>query len=238
MLVEDVMTRDVAAVHPEAPLVEAIRIMTERRVSGLPVIDGQGALVGILTEGDLLRRVETGTGEHRRSWWVDCLLGPGRSAAEYVRTHGRRVQDVMTRAVATVGASASLADVVGIMERRHIKRVPVLEAGRLVGIVSRADLVRALGRALSEEASGSDAAVGDAALRDRLETALGQEPWFTPGNVRIGVRDGVVSLDGIVTDERTRSAMMVAAQNVPGVRKVLDRLTWIDASTGMAIPLG
>ncbi len=141
MRAADLMTRDIVTVGPEMPLADAIRLMLEHRVSGLPVADGTGRLVGLLTEGDLLHRAETGT-DTVRLGWLQALLARGRMAERYVHTHGRRVRDAITQDVLTVGEASPLEDVIRIMESRYVRRVPVVEGGRLVGIVSRSDLVR------------------------------------------------------------------------------------------------
>ena len=141
----DVMTRNTLSVGPDASVLEAIRLMVDNHVSGLPVIDERGQLVGILTEGDLLRRGETGTERHRPRW-LEILMGPGRLASEYVRTHGRKVDEIMTREPVSVTPKTLLDEIVELMERHRIKRVPVIEGERLVGIVSRADFLHAIAR--------------------------------------------------------------------------------------------
>jgi len=151
MKASEIMTLGVVTVRPEASVKEAASLMLERGISGLPVVDASGRLVGIVTEGDLLRRVETGT-ERSRPRWLEFLLGPGRLANEYVHSHARKVQDVMTPGVITVSKDAPLQDVVSILEQRRIKRVSVTRGDKLVGIISRASLVQALAR-LAQEAS-------------------------------------------------------------------------------------
>ena len=148
----DIMTRTILSAGPKTPVAEAIGLMLDNRVSGLPVIDEAGQLVGILTEGDLLRRGETGTERHRPRW-LEILLGPGRLASDYVRTHGRKVEDIMTRDPVSVAPETPLDEIVELMERHRIKRVPVLEGEKLVGIVSRADFLRALAWRLEEQSS-------------------------------------------------------------------------------------
>jgi len=143
MKASDVMSRNILSVGRDAAIAEAIRLMLDNRISGLPVIDTAGRLVGILTEGDLLRRSETGTERHRPRW-LEILMGPGRLAGEYVRTHGRKVAEIMTRDLVSVTPDTPLDEIVALMERRRIKRVPVLDGDTPVGIVSRADLLRAL----------------------------------------------------------------------------------------------
>ena len=154
----DIMSREVLALDAEAPLAQAVRLMTEHRVSGLPVLDRAGRLVGVLTEGDLLRRAEIGT-DGDPPGWIASLLFPGREAGAYVRTHGRRVEEIMTDTPVTVTEDTPLAELVRLMQRHRVKRLPVLREGRLVGVVSRADLIRKLGEALAgPPASADDAA--------------------------------------------------------------------------------
>src|SRR5271157_295446 len=151
MIASDVMTRNVISVPPDATVAQAVELMLERGISGLLVVDASGVLAGIVTEGDLLRRDELGT-ERRRSWWLRMIASPGRQAGDFTRTHGRKVADVMTHDVLSVAADAPLAEIVALMEEHRIKRVPVLEGDRVVGVVSRADLLRALSVAARERA--------------------------------------------------------------------------------------
>lgn len=232
MRADNVMTSEMATIRSDAPLGEAIALMTDRRVSGLPVMDDDDLLVGILTEGDLLRRVEIGTEAHRQPRWLDILRGPGRSTAAYVRTHSRRVEDLMTRNVATVREDAPLEDVVTLMEQKHVKRLPVVRGDHVVGIVSRSDLIRALGQVLRQSVP---AEVSDAAIGSRLQADLRDESWFAARNVSVTVKAGVVKLQGIITDERAHDALRVAAQNMAGVSEIDDQLIWMDPR--MAIPI-
>src|SRR5262252_1567879 len=143
MKVSDVMTREVVSIAPEASVLEAVRLMLQHNISGLPVIDAKGNLQGVVTEGDFLRRVETGT-ERKRSRLVEFLLGPGRLATDYVQATGRKVGEVMTPDARTVGEDETLEKVVNLMERYRIKRVPVVRGDKVVGIVTRQNLMRAL----------------------------------------------------------------------------------------------
>ena len=143
MKAEDVMTRDVISIDPDATVLQAARLMLQHHISGLPVIDKDGNLVGVLSEGDFLRRRETKT-ERRRSRWLEFLMGPGRIAAEYSHSHGSKVSEVMTTDVQTVEQDAALEDIVDLMERRRIKRVPVVCGGQMVGIVTRSNLMHAM----------------------------------------------------------------------------------------------
>ena len=231
MNASDVMTRNVLSVRPEATIAEAIRLMLDNRISGLPVLDETGRLVGILTEGDLLRRGETGTERHRPRW-LEILMGPGRLAEEYVRTHGRRIAEVMTRDPVSVSPDTPLAEIVALMERHRIKRVPVLDGEIPVGILSRADLLRSLAGALAEVPA---AAASDQEIRERILAELARAAWVPRDGVAITVKNGVVDLNGVILDEKERVALRVAAENVPGVRAVQDHLVWVEPVSGTVI---
>ena len=231
MNASDVMTRTLLSVRLDATVAEAIRTMLDNRISGLPVIDEAGRLVGILTEGDLLRRGETGT-ERQRSRWLEILMGPGRLAGEYVRTHGRKIGEVMTRDVVSVTLDTPLKEVVELMERHRIKRVPVLHGEVLVGILSRADLLRALLGALQEEESP---ATNDGEIRERILGELAKAAWMPRDGIAVTVENGVVDLNGVILDEKEREALRVAAENVPGVRAVEDHLVWVEPVSGTII---
>ena len=225
----EVMSHNPIAVPAEAGLAEALRLMFDHHVSGLPVADGKTRLVGILTEGDLLRRSELGTAG-QRSRWLDLLMS-GRLASEYVRTHTRRVSEIMTRDVVSVAEDTPLTEVVRLMERHRIKRVPVLRDGALIGIVSRADLLRAIQRLLVAEPK---TAASDETIRRHVLDELAQAPW-APHGLTVDVANGVVTLDGVILDEQKRSALRVAAENVPGVKAVVDHIVWVEPVTGWVI---
>ncbi len=227
MIAADIMTHPVLSVAPDAPLSQAIRLMTDHRVSGVPVVTEGGALVGILTEGDMLRRPETCTEGEKPGWLLSFLL-PGREADKYIRTHSRRVSEVMTQEVLTVPATAPLSDVVHLMRRHHVKRLPVMQDGRMIGIVSRADIVRQVGAALANAPTSADDAAVLAAINDAVE----KEPWAPGKMVSITVRDGVVGLDGCLYDLRERDAMGVLAENAPGVKRVENRIVCFEAYSG------
>ena len=230
MKASDVRSRNILSVGRDATIAEAIRLMLDNQISGLPVIDA-GRLVGILTEGDLLRRSETGTERHRPRW-LEILMGPGRLAGEYVRTHGRKVEEIMTRDLVSVTPDTPLDELVALMERRRIKRVPVLDGDAPVGIVSRADLLRALVRTLDEEPV---AVVGDDEIRERILAELAKVSWVPRDGLTITVGDGAVGLDGVILDEKEREALRVAVENVPGVRAIEDRLVWVEPVSGTII---
>lgn len=229
MKAQDVMTQYVTAIGPDDSLSKAIRIMLQNKISGLPVLDAHGLLVGMITEGDLLRRAETAT-QRRRPRWLEFFTGPGKMADEYVHTHGRKVSDVMTTDPISVGEDTPLEEVVTLMEKQRIKRVPVVRTDKVVGIISRANLLHALAR-LSGEIKPAE--VDDRAIRERILNDLRREPWAPLGTINVIVRNGVVDLWGAITDERERQALVVAAENVPGVKSVHDQLVWVDPMSGM-----
>lgn len=209
--------------------------MLEHRISGLPVVDDAGALIGIVTEGDLLRRAETGTEKHRPRW-LELLLPSGRLAADYIEAHARRVCEVMTTDVISAAPDTPLEGAVQEMEKHRIKRLPVVEDGKLVGIVSRADLVRVLLRKLTDEANrGASHPSTDAEIRDRIVDVIDKQPWGPRFSVTVTVKDGVVDFHGTITDDRERTALTVAAENVPGIKGVRDHLVWVEPTSGMVI---
>jgi len=229
MKAQDVMTRRVISIDPEAPVMQAVRLMLQYRISGLPVVDAKGHLVGIVTEGDFLRRGEIGT-QRRRSRWLEFLIGPGRLANEYVHASGRKVGEVMTPDPSTVTEDTPVDEIVQSMERRRIKRVPVVRGQQLVGIVSRANIMHAL---VSLSHGAKAPAGGDAAIREQILTECEKQAWAPLVNVV--VRDGIVELWGTITDDRQREAMIVASENVPGVKEVHDHLVWIEPSSGFVM---
>lgn len=230
MITADVMSRSVVAISPDAPLAQAVRLMVNNRVSGLPVIDAGGRPVGMLTEGDLLRRVETGTEGEAPGWFAGFFI-PGRLAAQYVLTHGRLVSEVMTSDVMSVTEETPLLDVVALMRRKRIKRLPVVREGRVVGIVSRADLVRVVADALGAPA----ATATDASIRQAIFDELDRQAWAPLNAVSVAVENGVVLLDGCLFDLRERDAIGVIAENAPGVKQVENRIVCIEPNSGMLI---
>ncbi len=230
MQVKDVMTHHVITVPPRATVLQAAQLMLQNDISGLPVVDEKGELVGILSEGDFLHRGEADT-ERKRPRWLEFVLGPGRLAADYVHTHGHTVAEVMTRTVHTVKEDAPLDEAVKLMERHRIKRIPVLQDGKLVGVVSRANLLRAL---VSLSRTAPLATEDDRAIHKALLATLKKQNWTPPG-VDVVVHDGVVGLWGIIADDRQRIAMKVAAENIPGVKAVEDHMTWVEPMSGAVI---
>src|SRR5215471_18233722 len=229
MRVKDVMTPNVICIGADEPVLKAARLMLQNRISGLPVVDKEGELVGMVTEGDFLRRGELGT-QRQRPRWLEFLLGPGPLAAEYVRSSGQKVGEIMTIEPKTVTPDTPLDEVVRLMERHRIKRLPVVQDGKLVGIVSRANLLHALASVAREvKAPAGD----DATIRKRIIAECARQPWAP--HVNVVVRDGVVGLWGVITDERERQAFIVAAENAPGVKAVHDHLAWVEPTSGMVV---
>lgn len=228
MQVAEVMTRTVISVGSDQSVLQAAQLMLQNRISGLPVVDAAGKLIGIVTEGDFLRRGEIGT-QRQRPRWLEFLVGPGRLAEEYVHSSGRSIGEVMTTDPYTVTEDDSLESAVEVMERRKVKRLPVLRAGRLVGIVSRADVMHALAER-ARYASGP--APDDGTIRERILAALAVTHWAPKTDV--AVHDGVAELYGIITDARERRALIVMAENVAGAKQVHDHLVWVEPISGTA----
>jgi CBS domain-containing protein len=220
MKAADVMSRDVITISSTACVQDAAGLLLKSGISGLPVVDTQGALVGIVSEGDLMRRPENGT-ERRPSWWL-ALLTPRESLArDFTHSHSRKVSDVMTRHVVTAKPDTSLADIAALLERNRIKRVPIVDHGKIVGIVSRANLLHGLA-ALARDVPF--APVGDEKLRDSVITRMRAEPWARLSLVNVVAHAGTIDLWGIVQTEDEKKALRVAAEVTPGVQAVNDNL--------------
>jgi CBS domain-containing protein len=231
MKASDVMMSAVISADPDATVLQAARYMLQHHISGLPVIDKTGKLVGILSEGDFLRRRETQT-ERRRSRWLEFLMGPGKMAAEYTHSHGNKVAEVMTTSVRTVNEDTALEDIVELMERHRIKRVPVLHGNKVVGIVTRSNLMHAM---VSLARTEPKAAKDDASIREKLLAEIREQKWALSSMINVVVRGGVVEFWGAIVDERQREALKVAAENIPGVKEVKDHLAWVETTSGMVI---
>ncbi|MFL5256313.1 MAG: CBS domain-containing protein [Rhodopila sp.] len=231
MIVADVMTRNVISILPEATVEEAANLMLSRRISGLFVVDTAGDLVGVITEGDLLRRDELGT-ERGRPWWLRLLVSPARQAADFTRAHGRHVRDVMTPDVISVADTAPLETVVATMERARIKRVPVTRDGHVTGVVSRADLLRALVSRVKETGPVTQ---DDSDIRTAILDDLERQAWAPMTTLNVTVSQGVADIWGTITNEEERHAIRVLVENTPGVAAVQDHLVYIEPYTGTVI---
>jgi CBS domain-containing protein len=228
MRAHQIMTRSVITIAPDATVLEAAKTMLQHHVSGLPVVDAAGQLVGIVSEGDFIRRSEIGT-QRKRGRWLKFLLGAGLTATDYVHEHGRKVSEVMTTDPITVVEDATLEQIVTSMETNGVKRLPVMRGDKLVGIVSRANLLQAVA-SLTRDIP--DPTADDDHIRSRIIAAIEKNDW-SPFGLNVIVRDGIVHLSGVITDESSRQAAMVATENIAGVKKVHDHLCWVDTMSGM-----
>jgi CBS domain-containing protein len=228
MRAHQIMTRQVITIAADAPILDAANIMLQRHISGLPVVDGAGKLLGIVSQGDFIRRAEIGT-ERKRGRWLKFLVGPGTAATDFVHEQGRKVGEIMTPDPCTVTEDATLEEIVALMERNHIKRVPVVRGERLVGIVSRSNLLQAVA-GLTRQVP--DPTADDDHIRNHIIAALEKTDW-APFGLSVIVVNGVVHLSGVITNEKSRQATIVAAENVSGVTRVHDHLCWVEPMSGM-----
>ncbi len=216
LTVADVMTTEVFSVTPETPIRDVARLIYTKRISGVPVIDREQHVIGIVGEGDLIEHAKV-IGEQRRPGWLAAFTGANALARDYVKTHGHIAGEVMAAPVITVAPAASLAECARIMKQHRIKRVLVVENGNLVGIVTRGDLLQALATA-----DATPASVDDRAIRERLFAEVEGRRWAHLLSKDIVVQDGVIRFSGFVESEDERHAWRLAAENVPGVKRVED----------------
>jgi CBS-domain-containing membrane protein len=222
MQAKDVMTTTVLTVRAETSVRDMAKLLLKRRISAVPVVDGKGRVQGIVSEGDLIRRAESGT-ESRRSWWLGLLADRDGMAFDYVKSHGRTAGDVMTREVITVGERTPLTKIAMLLERHHIKRVPVLRAGKVVGIVSRANLLHGL---VAQKTTGGEVTASDREIRSRILKEL-DEAGVDKSYVNVIVANRVVELWGFVETDVQKRALRVAAKNMKGVKRVVDNVAVI-----------
>lgn len=221
MQANDVMTQTVISVSPDTELREIARLLLEHRISALPVVDEEHKVLGIVSEGDLLRRVETGT-ERRKSWWLREFFQGGMSANEYLKTHARKAAEIMTPNPITIEEDAPLGDIATLLEKHRIKRVPVVRDERLVGIISRANLLQALAAGLGKDDPVSN--VDDREIREAILRELGNKTEIMVNRLNVIVSDGQVQLWGLVDSPREKSVVQVAAENAKGVTSVENHL--------------
>ena len=219
MKARDVMVAPVVTVKPYSTVKEVAKTLVDRRISAVPVVDDVGKLVGIISEGDLMHRSETGT-ERQYRWWIRLVEGDASLPADYIKAHGRKAADIMTQNVITAAPDTALDEVAITMEKNSIKRVPIVRDGQLVGIVSRANLVQAL----ATMPKGLEIPLSDSQIREKLLSHLKEQPWAGTHLLNVTVTDGVVSLWGVTSSESERKAIRVAAEATPGVRAVNDHL--------------
>ena len=230
MRAHHIMTKDVITVTPHTSIEDAAKIMLRTHISGLPVLDDAGKLVGIVSESDFLRRSEIGTGRKRPAW-LQFFIGPGRAATDFVHERGRKVEDVMTRDPITVDEETPLGDLVRLMEKKGIKRLPVMDGNTLKGIVTRSNLLQAVASIAHEI---PDPTADDDHIRNRLTRMVNATDW-RPIGFEVTVRKGVVHLHGIITTDKARQATIVAAQNTAGVKDVHDHLCFVDSYSGFYV---
>jgi CBS domain-containing protein len=230
MKAADVMISSVITVGPNASVQEVAKILLANRISALPVVDEQGNLLGIVSEGDLLRRVEADT-EYRHSWFAEQFGSKRSLAADYVKSHSRKAADIMTRRVITATLDTPLHEIATLLEKNAIKRVPIVVGGKIAGIVSRANFLQILARNAKKSPAGTH--VQDSKIRRSVIAQLNAQPW-RPSMLNVTVQDGVVDLWGLVNTEEERKAARVAVELMPGVKAVTDNLSIPPASIGMA----
>jgi len=223
----DVMTSEVISVDENATVSAVARLLAERGISAVPVVDKDNRVVGMVSEGDLLHRAETGT-ERRKSWWLDMMASTNRLAGDYIKSHSVQVKDFMTRNVLSVTETTSVADIALLLETNRIKRVPVVRDGKLVGIVSRANLVQALAMTIDQPLSSAEA--DDRSIREKLLAKLRAQRWAEVSPANVIVKDGIVHLWSSYLSEREKRALVVAAENIPGVRRVEDHMRRVGAT--------
>lgn len=221
MLARDIMTIDVCTFAPETTVLEAARLLVDRRISGAPVVDAAGRVIGIVSEGDLIRRAELGT-EKEWSGWREFLMAKRTLAHEFIKSHATRIGDIMTAPVWTVNEDTTLADLAELFERKNIRRAPVVRDGKLCGIVSRADMVRALLKCWA--AAHPATPVDDAAIRQSILDHAASERWSDTAMLNVEVKDGTVDLYGVADSEDVARALQVLAESLPGVKSVHNHL--------------
>jgi CBS domain-containing protein len=228
MYAGEVMTREVVTVGPDTPVLKIVQLLLERGISSVPVTDQGGSLLGVVSDGDLLRRVEIGTEKHHGGWRA-FFTGTATLAEEYIRSHGAVARDIMTRDVVSVSRTTPLGEIADLMEQRHIKHMPVLEDGKLVGVVSRGNLLRAFASHRAEP--GAVFTADDTAIREALLAELGRQAWSRRAENTVVVTDGIVHLWGLVTAPEESRAIELAAQGVAGVKAVRNHLVVLTEPT-------
>ncbi len=221
MLASDVMTAAVVTVTSDVRVEDIAKLLLDNGISAVPVVDSGGRLVGMVSEGDLMRRRESGT-ERQRSWWLNLMASPDDRARDYAKSHGHTAEDVMTSNVVTVSENTPVGEIAEILEKRQIKRVPVIRDGEVVGIVSRANLLHGL--AAHKDRISVATSSDDRTIRKQIMELVAQEGWITHGSLNVMVTDGAVELWGWVNSQEERKALKIAVADIPGVRSVEDHL--------------
>lgn len=228
MRAKDIMTTDVTTITPDTAVADIAQVLMDNHISGVPVVDAAGAVIGMVSEGDLLQQAGLG-GAPRRSWWLRLASTPEQDAKDFVKSHGRSAADIMTTDVVSITEEASTTEIARVLEERRIKRMPVLRDGVLVGIVSRGNLLHALAGHRDDGPAAPSA--DDRTVRQDVYQALQGKGWTSHGATNVIVTDGVVELWGWVESESERKAMLVAAEEISGVKKVIDHLGSVPPAT-------
>jgi CBS domain-containing protein len=225
------MTYGAIGLPDTATLAEAAETLLKAHISAVLVHDANNALVGLLSEGDLMRRSELGS-DRKRPRWLEALLSGGRLAESYAQTHGRRIGEIMTKKIVSIAEDAELSSAVDLMLKYGVKRLPVLRGEHVVGIISRADFLKALVASLPKK----DSVHPDSEIKAAIEAEIDRLGWAPRASIRIDVQNGVVKFGGAITDERLRPGLRVLAENTPGVTEVHDLMCWIEPNSGIYMP--
>ena len=228
MRARDIMTSKVVTIGPDADIATIAQLLIDKNISGAPVVDAAGKLAGMVSEGDLLKQAGL-AGESRRSWWLRLVSTPEQDAKDFVKAHGHTAADIMTTDVVTIAENTVTTTIARLLEENRIKRVPVMRDGELVGIVSRGNLLQALAGHRDDGPAAPTA--DDRTIREAVYEALQGKGWASHAATNVIVTDGVVELWGWVETEAERRAMMVAAEDVSGVQKVIDHLGTVPPGT-------
>jgi CBS domain-containing protein len=214
----DVMVRDVVTVSPDDDIAHVIKLLMEHDISALPVVDGGDHVVGVISEADLIHRDEIGTDKHR-PWWLEALTPASTLANEFAKSHGRRVRELMSSKIVSASEDTPLEEVATLLEKHRIKRIPIIRDRKLVGVVSRSNLIQALASSLQHANATGES---DRQIRIELLDRLHEQDWTDFGSRNIIVSDGVVHLWGLVGSPDEHKALLALAEGVPGVKRVSD----------------
>jgi CBS-domain-containing membrane protein len=220
MNASDVMVRDVVTVGPDEDVSKAVKLLVDHDISALPVIDSERRVIGVLSEADLIHRENIGTAK-QRTWWLEAVTPASMLALDYAKSHGRKVSELMSEHVISADENTSLTDLANILEKHRIKRVPILKHGKLIGIVSRANLIQALASAPPKDESNQ---LADRGIREAILQRLAEQSWTDFGERNVVVTNGVVHLWGLVSSPEEHKALLALAESVTGVREVSDEM--------------
>jgi CBS domain-containing protein len=220
MNARDVMVSDVVTVGPDDPVSKAVQLLVDHDISALPVVDANQRVIGILSESDLLHREKIGTEKHR-AWWLEAVTPPSVLALDYAKSHGRRVAELMSENIISANEDTPISEIATLLEKHRIKRVPILKDGRLIGIVSRSNLVQALASVYPRPEQDH---LTDRGIRSAILARLAEQSWTDFGERNVVVSDGVVHLWGLVGSPEEHKALLALAESVKGVVEVSDEM--------------